>query len=237
MPATAIAALQLGGTWCPTGVIGYTATTNETGEDVLGWLAAIDARLSEPDSGRGTITGTVHGAMTGTMNDDGGEWLTISEAAARLGVRPVAIRRRIQRKTLRVRPAERENDGRTRVWITRAAGARTSDATGAVTGTCTGPDPVALLTEIAALRERIGRHEGTEAELRARLAENAAERDRLVRELADERQHGRDMAGQLDQAHRDRLADAKRHRTELDVLRADLAAERARPWLQRMWRW
>lgn len=60
--------------------------------------------------------------MTGTMNDDDdGEWLTISEAAARLGVRPVAIRRRIQRKTLRVRPAERENDGRTRVWVARTA--------------------------------------------------------------------------------------------------------------------
>jgi hypothetical protein len=158
-------------------------------------------------------------------DDDAGEWLTLAEAAARLGVRPVAIRR-IQRKTIRVRPADREDDGRTRVWVPHSAGTGTGGSTGTMTGASTGTDNA----EIAALRERIGRHESTEAELRARLADRDHERDRLIierdrlaQELADERQHGRALAGRLDQLH-------ERHWAELDVLRAELAVERGRPW-------
>lgn len=56
------------------------------------------------------------------MNDDEstGAWLTIVEAARTLRTSKAAIRSRIQRKTIRIRPGKASNDGLIRVWVSHA---------------------------------------------------------------------------------------------------------------------
>jgi hypothetical protein len=133
-----------------------------------------------------------------------GEWLTISAAARRLGVTPRAIRSRIDRGTLRWKPAG--NSGRV-VWIA---------SQGALSGPARGEWEVGPEVEVELLREEL-------ADLRVELAraeERAAGADRRAEaEIAAERR----AAG----------AEVAAKAALVDELRA-LLAELRRPWWRRL---
>jgi hypothetical protein len=74
-----------------------------------------------------------------------GEWVSVAEAARRLGVVPKAIRNRMARGTLRWRP--KGNQGR-EVFIPNSMETEED-------GPRDGPDPVALQVQIARLEEQI----------------------------------------------------------------------------------
>jgi hypothetical protein len=79
----------------------------------------------------------------------------------------------------------------------------------------------ALEAHVQTLREQL------DYERSDRTAEREASRreiQELKVELAAERQNARDLADRLDKLHRDRAADAERHRQEL-----------LRPWWRRLW--
>jgi hypothetical protein len=101
--------------------------------------------------------------------DSPGTWLTITEAARRLGITPKAIRNRIQHGTIEWRSAG--NRGR-EVLVTSAM--EEGDPEGDSPGT------VILMVQVARLEERLQASERREADLRG-------ERDRLLVELAEAR--------------------------------------------------
>src|SRR4051812_40607456 len=113
--------------------------------------------------------------MIDTPRDD--EWCIVAEAARRLRVTPAAIRHRIKRRTLEVRP--NGNVGHL-VRVPRPAPGTDVD-----TLSSTMPEMVSVSdTLIAELRDRI-------AELQARLASVDAERASLRQEMASEvHRHG-----------------------------------------------
>lgn len=125
------------------------------------------------------------------MNHEAGDWLTIEDAARRLGMSPAAIRSRVQRKTLRSRPGRQSNDGKVRVWVPAdAATMNTDDApvkhrSDAAMQT---PMQVEELVELGQLRGRVGELEERVVELRAELVEERAGRERERTEARLERQ-------------------------------------------------
>jgi hypothetical protein len=123
--------------------------------------------------------------------------VSIREAARLLGRDPKAIRARIERGTLRWRPAG--NHGR-EVYVTPDMEVRAEDGPGEVPGDdpADAAEAVSLMVQVARLEERLTAREEAaarvEAELRAAVGELretvAAERaraDRLAAELAEAR--------------------------------------------------
>jgi septal ring factor EnvC (AmiA/AmiB activator) len=170
----------------------------------------------------------------------------LSEAAERSGATVEAIRQRIRRGTLH---AIKGNDGRVRVKLTDAdiaalTAARPSERPSGQ------PDEdssaiKALEVYVNALREDLARERADHAAERERWreqleqqrtdhqAERQALRDesnRFRAELDREREHGRELAGKLDTAHRAHGDEVARLRQEIDTLRTELA----RPWWRRL---
>ena len=119
---------------------------------------------------------------------DGSEWVTVAEAARRLGITPRAIRSRIKHHSLLSRP--RGNQGQ-EVLVTDDMEAG-EDPPGEALAT------VALMVQVTRLEERLAAAEAVAAGLRAdverRERDSAmvatdlrAERDRLAAELAEAR--------------------------------------------------
>jgi hypothetical protein len=143
--------------------------------------------------------------------DMDGQWMTYTEAAARLGVTPEAVRRRAFRSNWARQPG---NDGRTRVRVpddvpvTRSPTAR--------------PDAPALEAHIATLKTDIER---LTAELAGERAARQVDQDQLVAERtarqADQEQHQEQLAAE----RAARQADQDRHQDQLVAARA--AADRA----------
>src|SRR4051812_32402917 len=107
--------------------------------------------------------------MADKQDDD--EWCGTQEAARRLGVTPAAVRNRIKRRTIEVRP--NGNIGR----LVRVPRTIPSTAPGAVPGAVPSTDPEPVPSAAADLV----------AELRDRIAELQAERTTLRQEMAQER--------------------------------------------------
>jgi hypothetical protein len=113
--------------------------------------------------------------------EEGGEWLSVAAAARRLGVSPRAVRSRIERSTIRWRPAG--NSGKL-VWLT------SGETSAEPSGDEAAEDELAVLRlELADAREKLtaalvaaARAEGEAGALR-----DSRDRERdLVRELRQE---------------------------------------------------
>ncbi|MBQ0819142.1 hypothetical protein KBI52_02640 [Microvirga sp. HBU67558] len=166
-----------------------------------------------------------------SLDDD---WCSISEAARRLSVTPTAIRNRIKRGTLEVRP--NGNFGR----LVRVP--RTVPDTVPDTVPLTVPEPVLdQITDVLVreLRERV-------ADLQARAAAADAERTATQQEAARERLAAAqereklhtalvDTTQRLDRLHEARQADLNQHRQEMNELQRQLDDLQRRPWWRRIW--
>ena len=115
------------------------------------------------------------GDNPGTEAGDGpGTWLTVAEAARRLGVTPKAIRNRIKHGSLESRP--RGNAGR-EVFVPDDM--EPGDDEGDSPGT------LALHVHVARLEERLAASERREGDLAATLARSEARADQLAAELRE----------------------------------------------------
>lgn len=103
-------------------------------------------------------------------DDAAGAWLTIEDAAFALGVKKTAIRSRIARKTMRVKPGKSQNDGRARVWVLHSD---VKDGTG--TGANADNSADAMVGIMAALQS------AHSAEIERLRSTHAKEIDRLQR--------------------------------------------------------
>jgi hypothetical protein len=153
------------------------------------------------------------------MADENGDWLTIAEAAHRLGVSKQAIRSRIVRKTLRMKPGKSQNDGLVRVWIGATEPANS-----------TAPD-----TEPTSAPRLAGDNDTTAAlvtELRRQVG-------RLEQQLADQEQRHREevrtLRSDLEHERIERRTEAERTATERAMLIEALAQAKA-PWWRRLMR-
>ena len=106
--------------------------------------------------------------------DSPGTWLTITEAARRLGVTPKAIRNRIHHNTIEWRSAG--NRGR-EVLVTPDMEVDPGDS----------PGTVALQVQVARLEERLAASERREGDLASALQYERTERVKLAAELAEAR--------------------------------------------------
>ena len=122
---------------------------------------------------QGTAPGEAPGDAPGTIE---GEWVTVAEAARRLGVSPRAIRNRIKHHSLLSRP--RGNQGR-EVLVTDDM--EVEDTPG------DSPGMVALMVQVARLEERLAAADTLAIGLRADVERERAERERLVVELTEAR--------------------------------------------------
>ena len=123
------------------------------------------------------MSGDSPGTEAGTPPEDSpGAWLTVAEAARRLGVTPKAIRNRIKHHSLLSRP--RGNAGR-EVFVPDDM--EPGDDEGDSPGT------LALHVQVARLEERLAAGERREGELVAALAKVEARADRLEAALAEAR--------------------------------------------------
>src|SRR3954451_5342987 len=122
--------------------------------------------------------------------DGPGEWLSIAEAARRLGVTPKAIRNRLERGTLQWRPAG--NHGR-EVFIRPGMGPRDGPddqpEEGQGIGLDDGPETVSLMVLVARLEERqVATEARTKAEveaLRGQLEVEIAARNAVVEQVRE----------------------------------------------------
>jgi septal ring factor EnvC (AmiA/AmiB activator) len=178
----------------------------------------------------------------------------LSEAAERSGATVEAIRQRIRRGTLH---AIKGNDGRVRVKLTDAdiaaltAARPSGQPYGQPSERPSGHHDEdssaikALEAYVNTLREDLARERADHAAERERWREqldqqrtdHQAERQALRDEniqlrdgLSAEREHGRELAGKLDTAHRAHGDEAARLRQEIATLRTELA----RPWWRRL---
>jgi hypothetical protein len=156
----------------------------------------------------------------------------LSEAAELTGSTVEAIRQRIRRRTIR---AIKGNDGRVRVRLTEEdiAALKAARPSGQPSEQPSGRQDEDS-NAIKALRDHLN---ATREDLARERTEHAAERDRLLQDVAQaraavdrltveidrgraeldrERQHGRELAGQLDAAH-------QRHAEQVEQLRGELA--------------
>lgn len=171
---------------------------------------------------------------TTSLDDD---WCSINEAARRLGVTPTAIRNRLNRGTLEVRP--NGNFGRL-VYVPKPV---PLTVTPTVPDTVTEPESDALerITDVlvAELRDRISelqaRATAAEAERVATQQEAAQERAAMAQERERVQAALVDTTQRLDRLRETREADLNRHRQEVDELRRELDDLRRRPWWRRLW--
>jgi excisionase family DNA binding protein len=166
------------------------------------------------------------------------EWLTVGEAARILGVSDEAVRQKAKRRTLR---SMKGNDGRLHVLIDTSAtkGRPTNDqpkATQEITGEIN-----VLQAYVDALKQQLeqqrvdhqterGRLIGEIDRATAEADRRGADAERYRAELDREREHGRELAGKLDTAHRAHSDEAARLRQEIATFRTELA----RPWWRRL---
>jgi excisionase family DNA binding protein len=152
------------------------------------------------------------------------EWLTVGEAARVLGVSDEAVRQKAKRRTLR---AMKGNDGRLRVLIDASlTQGRPTDDQPKATQDSTG-EVSALRDMLDAVREVMTRQRTDHHAERERLIGDVdrarAEVDRLNAELEREREHGRELAGKLEDAYQEHVAALERLQAKMD-----------RPWWRRM---
>ena len=165
-----------------------------------------------------------HDVGNGEGHGDGGVWVTVAEAARRLGVTPTAIRNRLDRGTLESRP--HGNRGR---LVRLPDGVRHGDDTGFDPQGLTGAARAAVT--IARLEERLAAAMDARRQVEV-LRDTFHERvEELRAELARERQQREAVERTL--AERDRLIDQALK--ELGELREE---RRRRPWPGlRAWWW
>ena len=122
----------------------------------------------------------------GEVPEDDGRWVPIREAARLLGRDPKAIRARIERGTLRWRPAG--NHGR-EVYVTPGMEAPAEDGPGELPGDDHGEaaETVSLMVQVARLEERLAAATSREGDLRALAAELRARAERAEAALAEAR--------------------------------------------------
>src|SRR3954468_7070112 len=139
----------------------------------------------------------------------------LTEAAELTGTTVETIRQRIKRRKLH---AVKGNDGRVRVRLTDAdiTALKTGQSTSQPTG-----QPVEDSRAIKALEEHVQTlREQLDQQRTDHQAERQALRDesnRFRAELDREREHGRELAGKLDTAHRAHGDEAARLRQEIDT--------------------
>jgi hypothetical protein len=153
------------------------------------------------------------------MNDDAGEWVRVSDAAARLRTTATAIRSRIQRGTLRSR---HDNHRRILVFVTTDEHRRVTDEFTGETPMHRGADrkPVG---DTAAVRIAV---------LQAELRHTVEQRDQARDQAAVATARAQDLDARLREA-------AARERELVDRLHAverDLRHELQRPWWRRLLR-
>lgn len=173
-------------------------------------------------------------------------WCSIAEGARRLGVTPTAIRNRIKRGTLEVRP--NGNFGRlVRIPLPVTGTVPVMDEepmtiTVPITVPPTGIDEMADML-VGELRDRL-------QELQERVRAVDAERIELRHELAQERADAaqerekmlamiKEAGDRYDRLQAERDADLAQHRSEVDALRDELqrAVEQLRqPWWRKVFR-
>src|SRR3954452_22946308 len=141
----------------------------------------------------------------------------LTEAAELTGATVETIRQRIKRRKLH---AVKGNDGRVRVKLTDAdiAALKTGQSISQPTG-----QPVedssaikALEAHVQTLREQLEQQRADHQADRQTLRD---ENNRSRAELDREREHGRELAGKLNTAHRAYGDEAARLRQEIDTLR------------------
>ena len=144
--------------------------------------------------------------------DQSATWVTIAEAASRLGLTPYGIRSRIRRNTLRTRPG---NDGRVLVGISASAEGLSADRSADQAGDH--DDDAA--DEVEYWRGVAERAQITLARVEARIEALNAHHDELLAELrstvALERERADRLAAQLAEARKPalvRLLEAFRRR-------------------------
>jgi hypothetical protein len=164
----------------------------------------------------------------GDIAPDGGEWISLGEAARRLGVTRSAVYGRIERRTLTTRP--KGNRGLEVLW---SPPKHHPSSKGDVTMTVM--DDAADVThdgkgDIAALldnlRERLARAEGEATQLRQQVTDLQSERDRIVEQRAQARERAAKAEGEANTL-RDALFDLS---TRLDRAEVRLAM----PWWRRL---
>lgn len=167
------------------------------------------------------------------LNED---WCSVAEAARRLGVTPTAIRNRIRRGTLDVRP--NGNVGHL-VHVPKP-----EPVLDTVSETGSGTVPTDALDRVADVL--VAELRGRLVELQARATAAETERVTVQHEAAQERAQAAQERDRLQRAVVDagerlaafqaaREADLVRHRGEVDELQRQLDQLRRRPWWQRMW--
>jgi hypothetical protein len=119
-----------------------------------------------------------------SLTDEATSWLTIAEAASRLGLSPFGVRSRIKRGTLRTRKG---NHGR--VLVAMPASDLANDLMSAPTGALTNHlanQPASdlngradLLVQVARLEERLAASERRETDLQALVADLRHDREAL----------------------------------------------------------
>lgn len=192
--------------------------------------------------------------------DDGGEWITLAEAAKRLGVTRAAVYGRIDRKTLTTRP--RGNRGLEVLWpggdITPN---RQGDGNGNVThnvrgdnGTAAAPGlgGAAITEALAQLRRVLNEARADAAAARVETAAERAEAARLRDQLAvsqlaltraeEQAKAVRAVAeadsatAQADVAAKEEVLAEVRRSLDHERARAErVEAEARRPWWQKLW--
>ena len=125
------------------------------------------------------------GASPGAPGDTPGEWVSVAEAARRLGITPRAVRNRVKHRSLQARP--KGNSGR-EVFLPEAEASPVGSpgVSGGDQGTGEGeaprdvPGTVGLMVQVARLEERLAAAGVREADLRATVADlrAALERER-----------------------------------------------------------
>src|SRR3954468_4571879 len=158
------------------------------------------------------------------LGDGPGDWVTIADAARRLGVTPKAIRNRLERSTLEWRPAgNRGREVLIRPEMEPGDGPGDPSGDDQENGLGTGPEMVSLMVQVARLEER---QAATEAQaraeveaLRGQLEVEIAARNAVIEQvreaLAIERARGDRLEAALAEARRPlllRLVDGLRWR-------------------------
>jgi hypothetical protein len=166
--------------------------------------------------------------------------LTYRELAERLGLSPDSARIKAKRRKWQAIPGNHPSEPvRVLVPVEFLNGERTPERKAGERTPSVPPESMgeinAFRAHVETLKQQLEQqrtdHQAERERLNREVDRAQAELDRLRDELEREREHGRDLAGRLDTAHRDRGGEAARLRQEIDAIRTELA----RPWWRRLW--